>query len=338
MSDPAVLLCGHGSRDVDAIREFESLAGQLRARLNGRAFAHGFLEFARPTIGEGLRALQERGARAIDALPGMLFAAGHAKNDIPSVLNDFGAEAPGIAVRYGRELAIDPLLLQAARERIELSERLSAARIERAESVLLVIGRGTNDPDANANVAKVARLLAEGMGFGWGAVGYSGVAHPRTDAALARLLRLGYRRIIVFPYFLFTGVLVKRIYAAADEAARAQHEVEIIKAPYLNDHPLVVEAFLARLGEIAAGENRMNCQLCKYRVQIIGYERDLGAPQVGHHHHVEGIGTDVGHDHGDGHHHHHGDDHGHDHDHAHDHGHHHEPVPRTRRQRGSVTD
>lgn len=335
MSAPAVILCGHGSRDVDAIREFETLATKLRARLSGRAFAHGFLEFARPTIGEGLRTLRETGVRAIDALPGMLFAAGHAKNDIPSVLNDFGAAEPGITVRYGRELAIDPLLLQAARERIELAERLSSNRIDRAESVLLVIGRGTNDPDANSNVAKVARLLSEGMGYGWGAAGFSGVAHPRTDAALDRLLRLGFKRIVVFPYFLFTGILVKRIYAAADETARQQREVEIIKAPYLSDHPLVIEAFLARLNEIAAGENRMNCQLCKYRVQIIGYERDLGAPQMGHHHHVEGIGTEADHHHAHDHHH-HDRDHHHGHDHHHDHAY--EPVPVPRPNRRKATD
>lgn len=321
MSDAAVLLCGHGSRDVEAIREFDALAAAMRARLPGRLVDHGFLEFARPTLGEVLERLRASGAREIHALPGMLFAAGHAKNDIPSVLNGFAAKHPAMTVRYGRELAIDPLMLQAARERIELAERMSVSGVGRADSLLLVVGRGTTDPDANSNVAKVARLLAEGMGYGWGETAFSGVAHPRTDAALDRALRLGFRRIVVFPYFLFTGVLVKRIYAAADAAMRTQAEVEIVKAPYLNDHPLVLRAFHDRLDEITRGANLMNCQMCKYRVQIIGYEDDLGAPQTGHHHHVEGIGTDADrdatrhHDH-HGHHHHHG--HGHDlgHDHA----------------------
>jgi sirohydrochlorin cobaltochelatase len=51
----------------------------------------------------------------------------------------------------------------------------------------------------------------------------------------------------------------------------------------------------------------MNCQLCKYRTQIIGYVSELGAPQAGHHHHVRGIGgngTAHEHTHEDGHHHH----------------------------------
>ena len=85
--------------------------------------------------------------------------------------------------------------------------------------MLLVVGRGTNDPDANANIAKVARMLWEGLGFGWAEAAFSGVAHPRVGAALDRATLLGFRHIVVFPYFLFTGVLVKRIYAETDAAA-----------------------------------------------------------------------------------------------------------------------
>jgi len=112
-----------------------------------------------------------------------------------------------------------------------------------------VVGRGTNDPDANSNVSKVARMLWEGMGFGWTEVCYSGVAYPLVDEGLRHAVRLGYGRIIVFPYFLFTGILVDRIYAHADDCRAAHPEIEIVKADYLNDHPLVVDTFLERLQE-----------------------------------------------------------------------------------------
>jgi len=145
------------------------------------------------------------------------------------------------------------------------------------------------------------------MGFGWAEVSYSGVTTPLVNAGLAHALKLGYKRVIVFPYFLFTGILVNRIYDWADEAAAAHPDVKILKAGYLNDHPLLIETFVDRVGEMLSGENVMNCQLCKYREQIIGFEGDVGQPQVGHHHHVRGIGTDHDHDHGHHHHHHHGD-------------------------------
>lgn len=302
MSETGVLICGHGSRDVDAVREFELLATALRPRFPQHDFATGYLEFATPNIRDGLAALVARGARRIYAVPGMLFAASHVKNDLPWEMNSFIAANPGIDVRLGRDLAIDAKLINAAADRV-----VAAAPGDRADALLVVVGRGTNDPDANSNISKIARMLWEGLGFGWAEVAYSGVAQPRVDAALDRAVRLGFRRIVVFPYFLFTGILVKRIYAETDAAALRHPDIEFIKAGYLRDHPLLLDAFVERVGEIADGSPAMNCQLCKYRAQIIGYEADAGAPQAAHHHHVRG---------GDGHH-----DHGHDHDHGHGHQH-----------------
>jgi sirohydrochlorin cobaltochelatase len=299
MTPGGVLLCGHGSRDPEAIREFEEFAAALRARLADRDVAAAYLEFARPIIRDGLLALVARGARRIAAVPGMLFAASHVKNDLPWEVNSFAAERPDVEIRLGRDLAIDPKLLRAAGERI--AEALPAAR---DDSLLVVVGRGTNDPDANSNIAKLARMLWEGMGFGWAEAAFSGVAEPRVAAALRRTARLGFRRVVVFPYFLFTGVLVKRIYAETDRLAPEFPEIQFLKAGYLKDHPLVLEAFLDRIAEIENGEAAMNCQFCKYRVPVIGYEKDLHAVQEAHHHHVRGIGTDA-----DSSHPHHGHDH-----------------------------
>ena len=291
MSKTAVLICGHGSRDDDAVREFELLAAALRPRFPRYDFATGYLEFATPNIRDGLAELVARGAKRIYAVPGMLFAASHVKNDLPWEMNSFIAEHPGVEVRLGRDLAIDAKLINAAADRIA-----AAAPGDRSDAMLVVVGRGTNDPDANSNVAKIARMLWEGLGFGWAEVAYSGVAHPRVDAGLDLAARMGFRRIVVFPYFLFTGILVKRIYAATDEAALRHRDIEFIKASYLRDHPLLLDAFVERVDEIAGGDPAMNCQLCKYRTQIIGYEADAGAPQQAHHHHVRG-GDGADHDH-----------------------------------------
>ncbi len=301
MDKTAIMICGHGSRDVDAISQFERVVVGLKARLSDYPLTHGFLEFAQPIIREGLDRLALGGATRILALPGMLFAAAHAKNDIPSVLNRYAAEHPGLRIDYGRELAVDLKLLRVARERIEAAEAAAAGHVGRAETCLVVVGRGASDPDANANVSKVARMLWEGMGFAWTEVCYSGVTFPLTETAFDRVTRLGFKRIIVFPYFLFTGVLVKRIYAHADEAAARHPDVEFVKAGYLNHHPLLIETFVERMNEILVGQNLMNCQLCKYREQVIGFEDAVGEAQMSHHHHVEGVGVGGGHRH-----HHHG--------------------------------
>ncbi len=305
----AVMICGHGSRDDAAIEEFNQLAGHLSKRLPDFDVESGFLEFATPVIRTGLDKLKDRGAEKIVCVPGMLFAAGHVKNDLPSEVNNFGAENPLIEMIFARELAIDMKLLEAAKQRIEAAEKHAAPDVSRQDTLLMVVGRGTNDPDANSNVSKVARMLWEGLGFGWTEVSYSGVASPLVNAGLAHAVKLGYRRIIVFPYFLFTGILVRRIYDWADEAAAENPGIEFVKASYLNDHELLIDTFVERVNEALSGDNNMNCQLCKYREQIIGYEGDKGAPQVGHHHHVRGVGTDGHGAHDHGHHHHHGDGH-----------------------------
>jgi sirohydrochlorin cobaltochelatase len=285
-----VMLCGHGSRNQLAVGEFARLAAGLRARLPGVAVEYGYLEFANPVLHRGLDALRATGVSRVLAVPGMLFAAGHAKNDIPAVLNTYGALHPDVEITYGRELGVDLKMLRAAGDRIEAALSAAPTTVPRDETLLLVVGRGASDPDANSNVAKVMRMLWEGMGFGWSEVAYSGVTFPLVGPALAHAAKLGYRRIVVFPYFLFTGVLVKRIYAAVDAAAATWPAIEFLKAPYLNDHPLVLDTFVDRLGEMLVGQNLMNCSMCKYREQVLGFEAEIGLRQESHHHHVEGIG------------------------------------------------
>ena len=94
--------------------------------------------------------------------------------------------------------------------------------------------------------------------------------------------------MIVFPYFLFSGVLVSRIRQHSERVAADHPEVEFLQAGYLGDHPLVIDT-IERVAEVVRGDTAMNCSLCKYRQQVLGFETEVGAPQHSHHHHVEGL-------------------------------------------------
>jgi sirohydrochlorin cobaltochelatase len=289
-----VLVCGHGSRNRLAVEEFARLAGQLRQRLAPVPVEHGYLEFARPILRDGLDSLREQGVEHVLAVPAMLFAAGHAKNDIPSVLNTWAAQS-GLRVDYGRELGVDLKMIQAAGARIrEAIERADAAAgdlgpVPIHDTLLVVVGRGSSDPDANSNVAKVTRMLVEGFGFGWGETLYSGVTFPLVEPGLRHAVKLGFRRIVVFPYFLFSGVLVSRIVQHSQRVAADHPGVEFVQASYLADHRGVLDTFAERVAEVIRGDTNMNCSLCKYRAQVLGFETEVGAPQHSHHHHVEGL-------------------------------------------------
>jgi sirohydrochlorin cobaltochelatase len=141
------------------------------------------------------------------------------------------------------------------------------------------------------------------MGFGWAAACYIGVTTPLLPEALERCERMGYSRIMVFPFFLFTGVLEKRIQQITAEFAAEHPRTEFLCTEHLNDHPFLYEAFMERAEEVLHGSPNMNCELCKYRVQLPGFEEAVGQPQAGHHHHVRGVGQH--HHHHDEHHHHH---------------------------------
>ena len=329
-----VMICGHGSRSQSAVDEFAVLAEKLPAYLPDDWMTdYGYLEFANPVIRDGLDKLREAGCDRILAVPGMLFAAMHAKNDIPTVLNTYAAKH-GMQVSYGRELGVDPKMIAAAAGRIQ--EAVAKANADHGdlpltETCLVVIGRGASDPDANGNVAKIARMLQEGLGFGWGEVGYSGVTFPLVEPCLQHVAMLPYKRVIVFPYFLFSGILIDRIYGFTDQVAAEHPDVTFVKAGYLGDHPKVLETFAERIieqtsanpppncgtcgyrtqilateaGEAPkqiAAEDRANhpafgdtppptCVLCKYRTAVIGFEGEVGAVQESHHHHVEGQGA-----------------------------------------------
>lgn len=333
MQKIGVMICGHGSRSQAAVDEFKVLAEKLPAYLpDGWLTDYGYLEFANPVIRAGLDNLRTAGVEKIVAVPGMLFAAMHTKNDIPTVLNTYSVEH-GIEVSYGRELGLDPKMIAAAGDRVRAAVAAANAKhgpVALEDTCLVVIGRGASDPDANGNVAKVARLLQEGMGFGWLEVGYSGVTFPLVEPCLTHAARLGYKRIVVFPYFLFTGILIDRIYGFTDKVAAQNPGIQFVKAGYLNDHPKVLETFAERVVEqlgstpppncgtcayreqilslnggahrhISAEERQRHpafgdvvpptCVMCKYRVEVLGFEAEVGAVQESHHHHVEGQGA-----------------------------------------------
>jgi precorrin-8X/cobalt-precorrin-8 methylmutase len=286
--DYAIVIAGHGSRDPEGVLEFEQLAQMIRRRAGERRVQHGFLEFALPTIDEAARTLIGASEQRIAIVPLVLLAANHAKNDLPSEVLALQREFPAIQLHYGSALHLHPQVLRLFRQRLVEAEARSSQKVRRSETCLVVVGRGTTDPDANSDVSKLARLLQEGMGFGGAYVCYSGTSKPLVADGLREAVRLGFARIIVAPFFLFTGILVKRIYEAADAAAAEHPKTEFLRAEYLGIHPLLADAFLERAEETIAGKAAMNCSLCKYRVQIIGYEKELGAPQQAHHLHARG--------------------------------------------------
>ncbi len=288
-ADYAIVLAGHGSRDPDGVREFEQLVALMRERVGGHRLDYGYLEFARPTLAEAVQASIAAGSRRIVVVPALLFAATHAKNDMPGELHMLQQAFPDVALHFGAALDLHPLLLRLAQQRIVEAEAQATHYIRRADTCLVVVGRGTSDPDANSEIAKLCRMLEEGMGFGASFVCYSGTAKPLVADGLRAAARLGQQRLIVLPFLLFDGILVKRVYDAAAALAARHPEIEVLTTHYMGVHPDIADLFLERAHEGVEGRAHMNCSLCKYRVQIVGFERQVGEPQRPHHRPVTSV-------------------------------------------------
>jgi sirohydrochlorin cobaltochelatase len=176
-----------------------------------------------------------------------------------------------------------------------LEERLDAVLgdDDRAGTAVLLVGRGSTDPDANAEICKVARLLWEGRGLRLVEPAFVSLAEPSVPAGLERCRLLleaagaGHgrpARIVVLPYFLFSGVLPDRVVAQTERYAADHPELDIRGGGVIGDCDGLADLVVERYEEAIAGDIRMNCDTCIYRSAMPGFEDRVGVPQLPHHH------------------------------------------------------
>jgi sirohydrochlorin ferrochelatase len=271
-----LLLVGHGSRSDEGAAEMLAIARLVGAALPDVAVDVGFLEITDPPAGPVLDRLAAAGCGRVVVLPVVLLGAGHAKSDVPALVLEGRRRHPDLHVHFGSPLGISRDLVGL------LGGALTAAGGQGLP--LLLVARGTSDPDANGDAHKVTRLLGEWVGAPFMHTAFTGVTAPLVPAGLEVFARLGYRRMAVAFWFLCTGVLVER--ARAEIAAfSAATGVEVVDAGHLGPDPKVVPAILERYEEAVRGIPAVNCDLCAYRAPWPGREGRLGQPiGVGHSH------------------------------------------------------
>ncbi|AFY68682.1 Sirohydrochlorin ferrochelatase [Thalassoporum mexicanum PCC 7367] len=326
-----LLLIGHGTRDENGRQTFLDFAAAYQECDRSRPVVPCFLELTEPTIMAGVEQCIAQGYDDMTAMPLLLFAARHSKFDVTAELDRIQAKYPQVNFRYGRHLGITANMIQLWRDRLAQLDSLAAnpRQISREDTVILVVGRGSSDPDANSDVCKLARILWEGSGYKNVEVCFIGITHPRLEEGFRRAMFYAPKRIIVLPHFLFTGALIKKI-ATITQQMREQYistdnpsEGSLLEITGLDEIGIDPKLFtMVRDREIEAqqGQVQMNCQMCKFRMAAIGssgngHSHDHHSHNHNHHDHGHS------HDHHPGHsHHHHDPQAGHSHNAGHDHG------------------
>lgn len=255
MTDPGppLLIVGHGSRTAEGTQQFLAFTRRVATRADDRIqrVVGGFMELAHPDVGEAvaeLRAALPALAGSVVALPLMLSAGGHAKHDIPALLADLQADHGDLDLCYGRALGPHPVLVGLLAARIDAA--LGGAPI--ADTHVVLVGRGARDPEANADVAKVARLLWESRGYASVESAFETVTVPTVPQALDRCVRLGATRIVVAPYLLFPGVVADRIAGQVRDFAAARSGLDVRSAEVLGDCDELADLVLDRYRQTLA--------------------------------------------------------------------------------------
>lgn len=271
-----LLLVGHGSRSSRSGQEMAELAGHVATALPGVEVAVGFLEMTEPPAGRVLDALVGRGCRRVTVLPLVLLGAGHAKSDVPAVALEGRRRHPGVEILFGSPLGVSRLPVSL----------MGTAVVEAGGSglPLLVVARGTSDPDANGDAFKAARLIGEWSASPFVHVGFSGVTGPSVEEAAAVFPALGHRRFAVAWWYLCYGRLIERGRREIDRVASLSGS-EIVDAGYIGPDPRLVPLVVERYREAVAGRPSVNCDACAYRAPWPGREDRTGqAVGVGHSH------------------------------------------------------
>lgn len=289
---PPLVLLGHGTRDPHGRQAFLEFADRFQAYDASRLVIPCFLELTEPLLETGIQQAVDLGYRELTVLPVLLFAARHSKFDITNALDRARHQYPQLQIHYGRHFGVSLQWLTLWQRRLDQVQQRSSIPPE--ETVLLFVGRGASDPDANGDVYKLARMLWEGSGYRGIEICFTGITHPRLEAGFERIWTWDPRQVIVLPHLLFTGVLVKRIQTVVQQQIERVPTVPIHLLSEIGADPALFELMQEREQEARRGQVIMNCDLCKFR-------RAASAS------------------HGSDHHHHHHDHQ--THDHAHDHAH-----------------
>jgi sirohydrochlorin cobaltochelatase len=270
---PFLIVLGHGSRDPRATVEHEALVEAYRATRPQLEVATAYIELAEPLLQQALERAASRSSRVV-VVPLFLFAAGHVKNDVPLALDAARARFPGVTFAAAPPLGVHPGLVELAWERAApfVPDDAEARR----QTLLLVVGRGASDPDANGELCKLARLVGERRGLMRVEPTFLGITEPRVETSLEHVARMRPERLVVLPYLLYAGRLLAKLADDLDAFARRHPWIDTHLAPHLGTDERLLSVVDERARQALEGRAPLPCDTCQYRTAMPGAAREVG--------------------------------------------------------------
>ncbi|MCK0471455.1 sirohydrochlorin chelatase [Halalkalibacter sp. APA_J-10(15)] len=266
----AILYVGHGSRVQAGNDELLAFVEKAKSAQPNVAIQECcFLELAEPTIDQGVESCIKQGATDIAVLPVLLLTAGHAKVDIPEAIDEIKRRYPHITFTYGKPIGVEQTVVHI------IQDRLAAAGLklgddrpryeDRQPVSILLVGRGSSDPDNTSDLMKIARLVWEYTPVSEVEVCFLAAAHPTVEEGLQRLQRFEFQTTYVVPYLLFTGVLMKSLQEMLDDWSEMTDRTFIL-CNYLGFDDQLIKVLARRAEEVLNDDVQVSCDTCQFRL------------------------------------------------------------------------
>ncbi len=242
----AVLYIGHGSRVTEGREQAVQMIERAIQSIHVPIQEICFLELASPTILEGVKHCVERGATKIAVVPVLLLTATHAKKDIPLEIEKAKKRYPHIQFDYGKPFGVHPKIIDS------LMDRVNEKKVDiKADAMVLLVGRGSRDPDVKRDLTKIAQLLHEKHPFKKVNICFLTAAKPSFEEGLQCAKQSKHKQVFVLPYLLFTGILMKGIVKTIQQLNSEKQQ--FILCDSLGYHPHLLDVLLERVQQLTDG-------------------------------------------------------------------------------------
>jgi len=248
----AVLYVCHGSRVQEGCQQAIEFVQKTQELVSVPIQEISFLELAHPTIEEGFTRCIEQGATEIAVIPVLLLAAGHVKKDIPEKLEALQTLHPYVKISFGKPFGVHERIVDVLLERIQEKTTIIKKNI-----AVLLVGRGSSDADTIQNFEEIIHFFHTKTNFSYVESCFLAAAKPRFEDLLKETLARDVDSIIVIPYLLFTGLLIKSIEKTID---MVRSDKDITLCDYLGFHPYLSEVLADRVNEALQQEGMMLVQ------------------------------------------------------------------------------
>lgn len=259
MSKNIVLVVGHGSRVQRSNADFENFIREFQKRIPERDVKISYVELAQPNFKNALEQASSESEK-ITVLPLFLLTAGHIKHDIINAVESARQKFPEVKFRVASALGVHDNMAQVVHKRLKESAVMLPKK--NLKTSVLMIGRGSSDPDANSDFCKIVRLVEETMSYNRIAYCFIAVVRPKIEEVLKRLIQEKPDAVLIQPYLIFPGLLFERLTALVKQYAQAHPDISFQLASTLGEDEFIFDVFEKRLLDAKVAQEKALCESC----------------------------------------------------------------------------